>query len=577
MLFAAWRRSGNAQADGAWPRIKQFAGSVAATPVETSRTILAATPPAYIARTTGGAVAWLHRSRPCTAAPSGPEVRVAEDSIEATAGQLPQYPLYYRCSPDESLLVLCSQLTPLIQLFPPDEIDASRVCELAVWQWGLDAGASMFRGLRRVEPCENIAAGANVVRAVRRMPQAGTAYLRASPQDVAAELRARIDAAVARAIGDASRVAVFVGGGLDSSGVLAMAVAQARGANRRHLEAIAAVWASPGGDDGPHLETLERELGMVAVRLSARDVAPRVAQSFVLDSQPQTAPVGCFDMALWSAALDRGAQVALGGHAGDDVLGGMVSFAPLARGGHPLRAVQRALALQLPRELSPLRRIGHWVALPLLRPYLPRPLRLALGRRYRRPWMRPRLLRALDACVEAAPRNAPQSPDEWLEHYCTKPAWSELAVSWGQFASVAPLHVVDVFRDPDLVGFIVQIDPIALFDGNMFRGLYRRAMKGVIPETIRLRQDKAQGRHALGAAIAASDAHEMLAELSTLRALAADDLVDPVPFAARFREWLGSMTPSDGRKAAARDESWYEVWHLLSLECFMRSVRGASG
>ena len=46
-----------------------------------------------------------------------------------------------------------------------------------------------------------------------------------------------------------------------------------------------------------------------------------------------------------------------------------------------------------------------------------------------------------------------------------------------------------------LVRLLAALPPDYLFDGDRLRGLYVRAMKGLIPEEIRLRDDKARFEH----------------------------------------------------------------------------------
>ncbi|MGH7297445.1 MAG: asparagine synthase-related protein, partial [Polyangiaceae bacterium] len=144
--------------------------------------------------------------------------------------------------------------------------------------------------------------------------RAGHAFVRQSPQDLATGLREQLELAVRRTVGEARRVAVLVSGGLDSSGILAVALALQPGAcESRQIEAIAEVCASPG-DDRPHLATLERALDLAAVRVPARAASRWFERSLCADAQPQVFAAGCGEMLLWATGLARGADVALGGH-----------------------------------------------------------------------------------------------------------------------------------------------------------------------------------------------------------------------------------------------------------------------
>src|SRR5438477_489510 len=76
-----------------------------------------------------------------------------------------------------------------------------------------------------------------------------------TPDELAEEVRTALRRAVSRSLEGTRRVAIQVGGGLDSSTILALAVAAARGAGHPEIEAITLSFASPG-DDRPHLKQL---------------------------------------------------------------------------------------------------------------------------------------------------------------------------------------------------------------------------------------------------------------------------------------------------------------------------------
>ena len=262
----------------------------------------------------GDAVGWLYPSRPVADGdePRGPYVRLGPAGLHFTCGPLPQYPLYYYRAPCGSFLVVCSSLAALVEAVPSGGINLPRLVALLSWQQGADPGATAFAGLRCVRACEHVHAGPDGIRSVFRVPRAGPTYRETGPEDLATELRGRLEASVARAAGDSKRIAVHVGGGLDSSGLLALAAAHCRGARARELQALAAVWESPG-DDRPYLATLEDGLGIVALRLPPREAGPWFAGSLCTDAQPQPFGFACVDMLLRATGTARGAEVALVG------------------------------------------------------------------------------------------------------------------------------------------------------------------------------------------------------------------------------------------------------------------------
>jgi hypothetical protein len=146
----------------------------------------------------------------------------------------------------------------------------------------------------------------------------------------------------------------------------------------------------------------------------------------------------------------------------------------------------------------------------------------------------------------------------------------ESATYWGQLESVIPTPAIDVFRDVALVRFVGALDPLQLSVDHRYRGLYRRAMRGLIPESVRQRNDKAQGEPAHAEAILAARAEPTLRDLSSLAALADMGLVEPGPFRPLFERWLSAVRRGERITADPADESWHTVWQLLSVEAFLR-------
>jgi len=166
----------------------------------------------------------------------------------------------------------------------------------------------------------------------------------------------------------------------------------------------------------------------------------------------------------------------------------------------------------------------------------------------------------------------PDTPDEWMEELCEGDdcVLSDFADMGGQVRSVGRSAPVDVFMDFDFVRFMLEIDPVLLSHGDEYRGLYRLAMKGVLPERIRTRQDKASFEPAIGAAALAAGALDWLRDLASLRSLAEYGLVDPGPFLPLFERWMGAVHLGERTETVPGDESCHQVWQLLSLEAFLR-------
>ncbi len=562
MLFAAWRRTGAPLPQARWARRAQSL-------VEAPCGVVAVSAPFRLERRTDWAVAWLY---PGTAPISqfearGPDVRLSEDALTLTSGWVPQFPLYYYRS--EDVLAVSSELELLVDAFP-SRVNTRRAIGIAAGLLDPLPGNTAFTKHRRLLGGETIIVGPNGMEHRTHLPHLGSGYSRAPMDELVAELRAQLRGAVRRAIGDARHVAVFAGGGLDSSGILALAAAECR-EEKRELDPIAEVWASPG-DDRPHLSALERSLGIVAHRIRAADAGGWVAASLCADAQPQLFGAACLDMHLWSTAKERHDEVALAGHAGDDILGGAISFVPLLRQWKPLQAILSALRFRTEERLTRRKRLGRWLLRPLVQPYLPKFVRTRARRHFN--WMTPRARRELTECLEPSTSALPESPDDWMQYWACDGFLGELAVSWGQVAAVTGYAPIDVFRDPELLRFVAQIHPLDLSVDSISRGLYRRAMKGLIPETIRNRMDKSLGQPGVAAAAISSNSIGELRELGSLTAMADAGLADPAAFRPSLQRWLALMQRGERTDPDPLDESWHQVWQLLSVEAFLRKYGG---
>jgi asparagine synthetase B (glutamine-hydrolysing) len=531
--------------------------------------VLCARPPGQLERQGTSCFAWQYAGRAVGDRHAGPAIELAPHRLILRAGALPQYPLYY-ChweSPKGRFYLASSELTPLLRLAPSKGLDRAHIASLmaSVPVKAKDAGATVYSSVRRVRPCEQVRLERQQLFSETVLPRSGPPC-RDPPPVLARTLLEHVDRAVARAMGQARRVSIFAGGGLDSSGVLALALRRASGA--REVEAIAQLWASPG-DDRPFLELLERHLGIVAIKLPADDAGAWFTKSLCVDAQPQVFAGGCSEMLLWATARSRGAEATLTGHGGDVLLGGAVSFAAEVLRGHPLRAVRDALRLTVPWHVAPVDRVRGWVLSPLLRKFLPsRWAKRRLRRAARQPWMTRACVDLIAAGLE--PAQEPRTPDDRLAQLCRLPFFEEQCVAWGQFASATGCTPVDVFRDLELASFVAQIDPDVLHHGGRHRGLYREATRGLLPETVRLRPDKAFGQPLVAQAALAAGALPWLRDLSSLCELGGMDLVDPDRLRPMFARWMQGVSRGERPETDSTDALWRWTWPLLAIEDFLR-------
>jgi hypothetical protein len=136
-----------------------------------------------------------------------------------------------------------------------------------------------------------------------------------------------------------------------------------------------------------------------------------------------------------------------------------------------------------------------------------------------------------------------------------------IAEARGQMEAATGITRVDPLMDDELVTLVASFPQEMLLFGNRRRGLFRHAMRGMLPEALRLRPDKARFEPALAEMVQGSDL-AALRELASMRMLGELGLVDPVRYRRHFE-----MLLSDG--VASSD--WLAVWPALAVEAFVRA------
>ncbi len=571
MFFAAWWHPSLPRDDSIESRVRALLDSPHSTRAEGLTATIAVWSPARLERLGRKDVAYAAEGPDGVMLQAQPSVELEAETLTATVGPLLSYPLYYCRGADDEYVFLCSRLEPLARLRPQAALRTDRLLYVMRSSQGAadpDPGATVYSGIRCLRPCETLTAGSAGVRLNRHVPRLSAGYLAGKPKDLAIELRRQIERAVDRAMGSAGRVAVFVSGGMDSSGVLAVAAARSRSAGARELIPLSVQFASPG-DDRPYLEELATDLAVTPVRLTARDAGKWVERSLYADGQPATVSTACMFLALSEAAVNRHVDISLCASMGDNLLGGPLPFAQLALRGHPVAAVTAAVRLRAPWETTACTRVRSLILSPLVPPNVFRRRR----RRARAPWLSRYSLSRLDRAYDAAERSArslPDSPDEWMRALCDDPDQCDSADGAGQMFSLTGCAPFDVFMDLDFVRFVLQIDPVLLSYGNEYRGLYRAAMKGILPERIRRRQDKSGFESGVAGAIASSDAFELFRDLLSLRALASSGLVEAAPLKPILDLCLAGVRRGERTTRDPSDEYWAQVWQLVSVEAFLR-------
>jgi asparagine synthase (glutamine-hydrolysing) len=122
----------------------------------------------------------------------------------------------------------------------------------------------------------------------------------------------------------------------------------------------------------------------------------------------------------------------------------------------------------------------------------------------------------------------------------------------------------DPLLDEEVVDFVGSLPAPFLFHGGYHRGLLRLAMRGLVPDSVRLRLDKASFTPAIQAVYRAPGRAEAVRPLVSATTLGELGLVRPELFARAFATFAKHL--DDG-------VAWMQFWPALALESFARSFQ----
>lgn len=479
---------------------------------------------------------------------------------------LGSYPLFY-ASVGEALYV-ASEIAPLLALLPrrpePDREEVARRLARGVGEHG----RTLFRGVREVPAAHALLAdehGWRLERYWRPEPRSGLAE--ADPAEAAVALRAGVEAAVDRHAPGHGRIGVLASGGLDSSAVLACAAASAHEAGR----AVPAAWLGvpelPELDESAFLDDLAAHCQTETVRVPVPSgpIVPRALEFLGRWAVPLEYPGGAFFMPVQEAAAACGVTVLLDGEGGDELFG----CEPLLIGDR-VRAGDFFGAARLVRALPGVPSLNaralavvarRWVAPALLAPSVLK----TVGRMRSRP---------APEWLHGAARDAARKPEEDRWQHDGEPRW-RAHLGWAltdgrdafgvhdhlrRISSMTGVQDVHPFLDVDLIELVLGLPPQLAFDATFDRALLREAMRGLLPESVRLRRGKVYFGALLRDALLGPD-HEAVDRVLTTTPLELGDLVDRDALIAL---WRGGPERCPRGALAWATESWrafaFELW-----------------
>ena len=472
-------------------------------------------------------------------------------------------------------LCFASEVRHLLTMLPsrpaPDPIGVAHWLMMS----GRPGPSTLYAGIRRLDPGAMLLLRRDGVREERYWEPRFSEPLTAAEPELAQRIRVALDRAVARRVGPDDLAAVMMSGGLDSSSVAAVAAAQAPG----RVSAYAAVFPDhPAVDESALIDDLRMTLSLSGVTAEVRP-GGLLASAVEAVAEWEMPLIGWGDfwrLPLLCAATAAGVGVVLGGDGGDELFGPRsYLMADRLRAGHPLRAVR--LARELPGAgYGPGRRAMAGVVLnTALMGALPYRLDVALRRPFAArgmpPWLRLETVRHLRDSDESLAWKRLDGPRWWAEiaHGLTRGV-EEVGVFEHQRQSAvsAGLEARHPLFDLDLVELGLRQPPLSTFDPYLSRPVLRAGMAGSLPDSVRLRPQKALFDSLLIDCLAGPDGEATRRLLSDpgaeLRAY-----VDP-------RAVQRELFDSDRRRRERPFEWMWQVWRLLTAECWLRAQNGGS-
>jgi asparagine synthetase B (glutamine-hydrolysing) len=477
----------------------------------------------------------------------------------------PLYWLRYR-----DAVVACSRLLPLATLLRGElrlNLDhLFALFDLRLWAY-------------RPPPFEGVACvQGNTVVDVNRSGRVGVRFgtlrvepeLKLPPRELAQRLQAEFRAAVGRQCAGARRIAVFSGGGVDSSNLLSAAVLNERERGAASVIPIAFDYGGIG-DDRPHLRALCRHLNVEPLRVASEEGAPYAHLERVIDASAHAVGPASSLFAAMTRARSAGAELTLMGEGAEAVFDSDPAIFAHYLLHSPLRALACAARF---RGVNATRwgSVRRLVVGPIARTLVPERVLDARRRlvRWRREkaggggaaWAGPRLTAFFRDAPERPVPKAMYSQRERIAQLASAPIPMAVGEHLARWEVATGLAIRRPYLDDRFVQFVGRIPSGALFAGGRERGLLRESMAGAVPDSVRYRTDKARPFQAFEDLFRAMGGSQAVEELVTMRELASLEFVNPDRYRAAFERFAAD--PS------ADPSAWSTLWGPLTAEAYLR-------
>jgi asparagine synthase (glutamine-hydrolysing) len=344
---------------------------------------------------------------------------------------------------------------------------------------------TFFEGIKRLRPAHTMTVGVEGIRSIRRYwnPEVNLEFSGSrSDDECAAEFAALFDRVLARHLISDAPVGVPLSGGLDSSGVVCtMAHLMERGADLHtegSLHTFSALYPGQSIDESEYIHEVEKRTHSVPhyAHPDLDEFWNEMQDWIWFQEEPTIASAPYAYYCVYRIAREH-VKVMLSGNGGDELLAGYI---PYFRA-YLTSARDQRQWLAAAREL--------FKGLDLYRGYFSEALRSRLPRQGGLLSMRPLLADrngSLENVTFAADRNLNARLAQDVLEFSTP----NLLRYEDKNSMAFSIEARVPFLDHELVEFIFKLPIDQKIDGGWNRAVYRRAMRGRIPEKNRLRRSK---------------------------------------------------------------------------------------
>jgi asparagine synthase (glutamine-hydrolysing) len=325
-----------------------------------------------------------------------------------------------------------------------------------------------------------------------------------SDEEYAGAFREKFAEAVRCRLRSAFPVGAMLSGGLDSSAVVCMAREAHSGDARSPLHTFSAIFpAVPECDERRFSDSVVAGNGVRPHQIPCDSISPLADYEETLRQQdePFVGPNLFMYQALYAEAQRHGVRIMLDGIDGDTTVShGLARLTELAAAGKLLSVFREAGHLS--RHFG--RRRRDWLWSYALRPFIPATARTTwrrarLGKDHGlwtgSPLIRKDFVRSADVAervrrVRAESASPPKTArdDHWRR--ATSAGFQSMFELVDKVASPRQLESRHPFFDRRLVQFCVALPPDQKLRNGWTRGIMRRALAGILPDTIRFRPGK---------------------------------------------------------------------------------------